>query len=138
MSLEFFKADVTDAEILSQIAMESKQFWGYSNEQMQMWQDELTISADYILKNEVVKCYDSNELVGFFAIVDENGIIEIDHLWLKPNQLRKGFGKIIFEEIRKMLSKKNKTNFQLVAEPNAIGFYAKMGGKPVGSFESKI
>lgn len=136
-NLTYIKATPNDARQLSEIAFESKRNWGYPNEWMQLWKNELTLTPDYILGNQVVKIFDNRELIGFFSII-ESELIELDHLWLKPQSMRKGFGRHIFDEIRKTVSRKCKTTFRLVAEPHAKGFYDKMGGSLVSHFESKI
>ncbi|NUY80557.1 GNAT family N-acetyltransferase [Flavobacterium sp. MAH-1] len=136
-NLTYIKATPNDARELSEIAFESKRNWGYPNEWMQLWKTELTLTPDYILENHVVKIFANSKLIGFFSII-EGEPTELDHLWLTPQNMRRGFGKHIFDEIRRTVSIKGKTTFRLVAEPRAKGFYDKMGGCVTSSFESKI
>ena len=39
---------------LSELTVRSKAHWNYSLEQIEKWKDDLTISAEYIDKNEVL------------------------------------------------------------------------------------
>jgi hypothetical protein len=139
INLRYIDANPEDAELLSSVAFESKKFWGYSNELMNLWKDDLEISREYILKNNVIKVFDGNTFIGFFAIKQQNEkSAELDHLWLKPESIKKNYGRAIFSFIINDLSSNNIEKFILIAEPNAIGFYQKMNGKVVGEFQSKI
>ncbi|MBD3581919.1 GNAT family N-acetyltransferase [Flavobacterium selenitireducens] len=135
--LHFERAKPSDAGQLSGIAHVSKQNWGYSNEQLASWRTELTLTHDYVTHNHVVRIFFHHELIGFYAIIDGENT-ELDHLWLLPQYMRKGFGSLIFADIRRTVATLGKSIFRLVAEPHAKGFYDKMNGVVIGSFESKI
>ena len=138
-NLKYIDASTDDAQFLTETAFQSKKIWGYSDEQIYLWKDDLEISEDYILQNKVMKVFDNNIFIGFFALKFERSQPpEIDHLWLQPQFLRKSYGTIIFKYITEYLSEQGFSKITLVAEPNAKGFYEKLGGKIIGKFESKI
>jgi ribosomal protein S18 acetylase RimI-like enzyme len=137
--LTYSDANVEDAELLSSIAFNSKKFWGYSDELMNVWRSDLEISTQYILKNKVVKVFLEEKLIGFFGIkFIDSSIAEIDHLWIKPENIRRNFGRDIFNHIIDYLLANGFNKTTLIAEPNAIGFYQKMNGQIVGKSQSKI
>ena len=137
--LTFTYAVSTDSGLLTSTAFASKKVWGYSDEFMSLWKQELEISEDYISKNTVVKVFHADDFIGFFALkATGNNTVEIDHLWLLPNKIKSGFGKQIFQQIREVLRQQGHQKVWLVAEPNAKGFYDKMGGRVTGQFESKV
>ncbi|RZJ70563.1 GNAT family N-acetyltransferase [Flavobacterium sp.] len=135
--LTYIKADSEDCEMLSKIAKHSKQNWGYPIDRMLLWNDDLTLTSDYISQNHVYKIYDQSQLIGFYSIIDGE-IPEVDHLWLTPENQRKGYGSSVFAQIRKTIQQLGKPVFQLIAEPHAKGFYDKMNGIAKSRFESKI
>ncbi|MEL6718501.1 MAG: hypothetical protein AAFO82_03100 [Bacteroidota bacterium] len=51
--MEIEKAQVRDATQLSSLCMRYKSFRNYSEEQIEEWKDELTITETYIQENEV-------------------------------------------------------------------------------------
>jgi len=138
--LNYQKAIVCDAEILTEIAHSSKRFWIYTDEQMSLWKEDLTITENYLSNNLVYKVYNENKLIGFYALKfdDSENCYEIDHFWLTPENIKKGFGRHIFKNAVSQLSVLYQTKFFLVAEPNAIGFYEKMNGRKIKSMQSKI
>jgi acetyltransferase (GNAT) family protein len=138
-NLTYADATPEDAELLSAIAFDSKKFWGYPDELMALWKTDLEINHEYILENKVVKVLDAENFIGFFALkFAENGNVELDHLWLKPEHIKRSYGREIFKYIIDYLSTKTYHTMTLIAEPNATGFYEKMNGKVSGRFESKI
>ncbi len=137
--LTYQTAAIADAALLSAISYASKQFWGYSAELMNLWKSDLEITAQYILDNTVVKVFDNENLIGFFAIKpEENNSAELDHLWLKPENIQRNYGRQIFQHIIEDLANKGYSKMTLIAEPHAVGFYQKMNGRVVGKFQSKI
>lgn len=135
----FINALPGDDDLLTQTAMSSKSIWGYSDQLMAIWRPDLTLSREYILANEVVKVYDDDVFVGFFSLVKTGDkSLEIDHLWLVPGRTKQGYGQRIFERIRAFARKNGYTTATLIADPNAIGFYKKMGGRVIGKHQGKV
>jgi GNAT superfamily N-acetyltransferase len=84
-----------------------------------------------------MKVYCRDEFIGFYALKEQAGrTIELDHLWLSPGNLRKGYGRRIFKHIIGYLRQEGHSQVLLVAEPYAAGFYEKMGGKVKSKFQS--
>lgn len=137
--LEFINAAAQDAVLLSETALASKKFWGYTDDLLDLWREDLEISSDYIAQNKTVKVYADGTFIGFYALksADESQV-ELDHLWLKPEKINKGYGRLLFNHLLHQLATEGFDRMTLVAEPHAIGFYQKMGGSVISKFESKI
>jgi ribosomal protein S18 acetylase RimI-like enzyme len=137
--LTYRSAELADHLLLTDTAIRSKKYWGYSDDLVELWKSDLTISEEYIRTNIVVKVYANDSFIGFYALqtIDDK-LIEIDHLWLLPNSIHRGYGKIIFSHILQYLKLHGYERARLVAEPNASTFYDKMGGHVIGSIQSKI
>lgn len=136
--LKYIDAQPEDAALLTATAYTSKKFWGYSDELMELWKEDLSISSEYIVNHKVVKVFEQETFAGFFAIKIEDGNAELDHLWLDPIHIKRNFGRQIFEYLIRYLVSIEIHEMKLIAEPNAKGFYDKMGGKIIGEFQSKI
>ena len=136
--IQYIKATPEDAKMLSETAKQSKQIWGYSSELMKKWEEELTVTEKHIEKNKVFKVYQNNIYIGFFSLVKFINWTEIGHFWILPDYLRKGFGSVIFSKIIEIVTGYNEAILEVYAEPNANGFYEKMGGeihKQIGAKE---
>jgi N-acetylglutamate synthase-like GNAT family acetyltransferase len=133
------KANTTDTEILTQITKKSKAYWGYSAEQIQKWEVSLTISQDYIREHDVFKLVKDNVIIGYYSYLFEDGKnVKMDNLFILPEYIGKGFGKYLFLDFLNRMKEAEIQTIQLDSEPNAEGFYSKMGFVKIGAFETSI
>ena len=74
--MQVLKAHKEDLTILNQITFASKQFWGYSDEQMEAWKEMLTMSESYLTENTVYKLV-QEEILGYysFIILDRKSVV---------------------------------------------------------------
>src|SRR5690625_6564815 len=102
--------------------------WGYSQKQMNLWGNELTITTTYIAKNKVYKIFHKTQYLGFISLVAKKTFIEIEHFWLLPKSAGKGYGRATFAFIVQTAKKRNYNVIKVFSDPNADGFYRKMDG----------
>lgn len=133
------KANITDNEILTSITKKSKAYWGYSDEQIQKWDKNLTISQDYIRENNVFKLVDNDLIIGYYSYVfKDEKVIELDNLFILPEHIGIGFGKYLLLDFLNRMKEEKIERIILDSEPNAESFYAKMGFVKIGEFETSI
>jgi len=136
-SMEIRKAEISEATILSKIAYDSKSFWGYSQELLELWKDDLTITPEFITTN-VVRCATvKTTIIGFYALTISDSNFELEHLWIKPSYIGKGAGsKLLADATRQVAVQKGK-KLKILTDPNAEGFYLKKGAVRIGKLPSK-
>jgi N-acetylglutamate synthase-like GNAT family acetyltransferase len=133
------RATINDNEILTEITKKSKAFWGYSEEQMLKWDDDLTISRAYIESNHTFKLLIDDNVIGYYAYsIKEEGIVKLDNLFVLPEYIGKGFGKYLTGDFLKRMRDQEIKKIILDSEPNATEFYLKMGFEKIGEFETSI
>ncbi len=133
------KATPKDYEILTQITKKSKAYWGYSEEQIEKWNDNLTISQNYIQTNTVFKLTNKNTIIGYYSYINkQENIVKLDNLFILPDYIGKGFGKYLIQDFLIRMRDNNCKKITLDSEPNAEKFYQKMGFKKIGQFETSI
>ncbi|MBL0736544.1 GNAT family N-acetyltransferase [Flavobacterium sp. GN10] len=133
------KANIADNEILTSITKKSKAYWGYSVEQIQKWEKNLTISQDYIRDHSVFKLVYNDLIIGYYSYVFKNEkVIELDNLFVLPEHIGKGFGKYLVLDFLNRIKETGIKKITLDSEPHAENFYSKMGFVKVGEFETSI
>lgn len=134
--LTFIDAEAKDAALLRDLLITSKGYWGYSQEQLEKWRSNLTFKEEYIARNTVKLIVKENDVIGFFALVkgDSN---ELDHLWLLPNAIGKGYGNRAFDQILAECEALGISDFFIISDPDAEGFYLKKGALKVGEIYSE-
>ena len=147
----FRKASALEAEYLTKLTLESKNYWNYPQEWIKMWTDELTITAEYIEKNTVIVAEEDSNIVGYFSIVEESishvvelsgntivGGFFLDNIFIHPLHIQKGIGHRLIETAFQWCMENGVEKLYTVSDPNARGFYEKMGGVCLGELPSSI
>lgn len=137
--MEIIKAGIADSEILTAITKKSKAYWGFSEDILKEWEHLLTITKDYIGKNEVYKLVQNGQIIGYYSYfsTDEN-TIKLDNIFILPDFIGKGFGKILMNDFLKNIKQLGIDKVTLDAEPNAEKFYKTFGFETIGQLESSI
>lgn len=139
--MEIKKASINDNEILTEITKKSKAYWGYSEEQILKWSDNLTISKDYIETNYVFALVNDNKIIGYYSYIikeEEEKNVILDNLFILPEYIGKGFGKYLMNDFLNRMKNEKFEKITLDSEPNAEDFYLKIGFKKIGEFETPI
>ncbi len=131
--MEIQKVKLEDLERLNEISYASKAYWKYPSEWLEQWKDDLTISEDFVLNHSVFKMLVEGEIVGFFVIIKEVDFATIEHLWIHPDYIGKGYGKALLKYGFENCIPKG-MQVQVLSDPNAEAFYQRQGFE---TFEKK-
>lgn len=126
-----------DSLALTEIALAAKRVWGYPESLIEIWRRDLTITPDFIRKNEVYAAIEQDRPVGFYALIFSADKTELDHLWVLPELIGKGLGRQLLEHAIGRVAANGGRNLEIVSDPNAVGFYLKAGAKRIGEFISE-
>ena len=131
-ALEFRRAVPDDASLLSEIAFAGKQHWGYPPKWMELWRPDLVVTPHYIRSETVQVAECDGEVIGFTGLSTQDGGRHIEHLWLQPVYIGRGFGRALFEEAVRLAREEGITQLFVSSDPNAEAFYLKMGATRIG------
>jgi N-acetylglutamate synthase-like GNAT family acetyltransferase len=127
-----------DAETLTTIALEAKRHWGYPEAWIKHWESDLTISSDFIRDNHVYVAEESGEIRGFYALCVANDKAELEHMWVTPALIGTGIGKELFLDAMERAAQLDLRSVEITADPNAAGFYQRMGATQIGETDSVV
>ena len=127
-----------EAKVLSQIALSAKAHWGYPKRWMEIWTPLLTYSAEYFVANECWAAVLDNIPIGFYTLQEKRGNAWIEDLWVLPEYIGQGVGRQLFLDAISRARQRGYKTLQLEADPNAVGFYEKMGMHQVGERPSEV
>jgi ribosomal protein S18 acetylase RimI-like enzyme len=131
-------ADPHEADILSRIAFAAKSHWGYPQRWLEIWASQLTFTPPYFEENESWVAVDAERPIGFYTLLNKNGSAWIENLWVLPDYMGKGIGRELFLHALELARRRSCKSLQLEADPNAIGFYEKMGMSKIGERHSEV
>jgi GNAT superfamily N-acetyltransferase len=132
------RALTTEAEVLTQIAKDAKRYWGYPEHWLNFWQDDLTILPQFVDNNPVYVAEDEGHILGFYALIMGADKAELDHLWVAPEHIGSGVGKELFIHAMQSAARGNASEIEILSDPNAEGFYRKMGAHRIGETVSEV
>ena len=131
------EAFLKEANDLSNLALSSKATWNYSEEFILACKEDLTITEQY-MKNNYVYIVEENEgIIGFFSF-QRKEVDSLDFLYLDPAYKGKGYGRILWESVVQKAVELNIKSFTIDSDPNAKGYYIKMGAKLIGETPSTV
>ena len=131
-------ASPEDAQTLTTIALDAKRHWGYPENWIKHWESDLTISSDFIRDNHVYVAEDNGEIRGFYALCVAGDKAELEHMWVTPAVIGTGIGKELFLDAMERAAKLNVNAVEISSDPNAEGFYKRMGATQIGEIDSSI
>ena len=128
-----------DAERLTTIALDAKRHWGYPEHWIKHWESDLTISSDFIRDNHVYVAEENGEIRGFYALcVADDNKAELEHMWVTPAVIGTGVGKELFLDAMERAAKLDLSSVEISSDPNAVGFYRRMGARQIGETDSIV
>lgn len=132
------KVEPEEADEMTRIALAAKAHWGYPERWLEIWAPQLTFSPEYFGENESWVAEVDGAPAGFYTIQDRSGNAWIENLWVRPEFIGKGIGKRLFLHAVARSRLKGFLILQLEADPNARGFYEKMGMYKIGERKSEV
>lgn len=135
---EILPARLGDGAELTVLALESKAFWGYSEEFIKSCETALKITDEMIERLHSGTIREDNAYVGFYFLSEEGSHAELQLLYISPLSIGRGYGRALFESaMKKAISLGHKT-MRIEADPNAADFYKRMGARHIGWCRSEV
>ena len=136
--VKVLRARPDDAGALTRISFAAKRYWGYPERWISRWTESLTVTPDFVRHNEVYAAVVEGEIAGFYALVGEGQRVELEHLWVSPERIGTGIGRALFDHAVRRVASLGASSLGIEAEPNAEGFYRRMGARRVGEISYPI
>jgi N-acetylglutamate synthase-like GNAT family acetyltransferase len=132
------RARPDDAQALTQLARRAKAHWGYDVAFMERAADELIIGSSAIAEHEVwVLEGEDGSTLGFYRVIAGDPA-ELEDLWVEPAAIGSGYGRTMLEHAAAVARAGGASALELVADPNAVGFYERMGAVRIGVVPSPV
>ena len=111
---------MSDAARLREIAYAAKAHWGYDERLVREWADSIDVDDGRILLVEEG---------GWASLVPQGEVCVLEDLWVEPGSMGRGLGTRLFRRAEERARELGAVRLEWEAEPNAVGFYEKLGGR---------
>jgi GNAT superfamily N-acetyltransferase len=88
---------------------------------------------EFIAENTAYCAVEDDRAIGFYVLTTEDDGLHLDHLWILPSAMGRGIGRALFEHATAEASRLGSNLIKIEADPNAEGFYKRMGATRVGT-----
>ena len=123
---------------MREITAAAKGVWGYDPERVRAWAAALDLSPERLADAHAFVAEIDGGPVGWAEILPPDaGVCVLEHLWVVPARMRHGAGSALFRHAAAHAAGLGAIAMEWEAEPNALGFYARVGGRPVRSTTSE-
>lgn len=137
--MQITQATPADCAAMTRLITASKRHWGYPDEWMTLWQAELTITPQKLDERDFYLGKEGAELVFIYSLSQPDAErYELEDCWVAAEYIGRGYGQILFDDVKKRLGSLGVKRLKIISDPNAAGFYRKMGAVQVGEEPTKI
>jgi GNAT superfamily N-acetyltransferase len=130
--------DPNEADALSRIAFAAKSHWGYPERWLEIWKPQLTFDPGYFQSGENWVAAMDEVPVAFYTLWVKLEFAWLENLWVLPEHVGKGIGRWLFLHAMNLSRDLGYKILRLEADPNAAGFYERMGMRKVGERHSEV
>lgn len=121
---------------LSGLAVRSlREQWGYSDEFMAWEPEAITVGPEHISDMVTNLLEEDGRVVGFYVLREIEESMELSRFMLEPDRIGMGFGRLLWEHAVKTAAELGAWTMTIDSDPNAEGFYLRMGAQRVAEHD---
>ena len=122
----------SEARALTELAVRSKRAWGYDDAFMQRVMPDMIVRPEYLIEERGIVAEIAGIPVGYAILRVDGRSAFLRDLFVEPDRMRTGIGSALFREATQIAREQRAATLTLEGDPNAIGFYRRMGMHQVG------
>lgn len=128
----FRPARLGDCAALTALARRAKAHWGYPQEWLELWADDLAFTPQRLGAWEVICAEVDGQIAAVGALSLEPGEAEVEGLWVDPDHMGRGLGRALMDRLSAAARQAGAPTLTIAADPQALGFYERLGARQVG------
>jgi N-acetylglutamate synthase-like GNAT family acetyltransferase len=133
------RATLEDAEVLTEIAVKSKAYWGYDVDVVESWREDLTVTPIMFEEYNICKYVVDHEIAGFYILERANIRTSfLNFLFVSPDYIKQGIGHQLLQHAVAYCKDGGSAILNVLSDPNAASFYAKYGFEVIDQRESSV
>jgi len=123
------RGDAAEAARLKEIAIASKAHWGYELARVRAWADRGDFGAETLARLALFVAEAGGRTVAWASVEPRGETAWLADLWVEPDWIGEGVGSGLFHRAAEHARETGARIMEWEAEPNALGFYDKMGAR---------
>ena len=119
-----------EAATLTALCIRSKAHWAYDEAFMKLSAAALAVDeADIAAGRVLVAAAGEGAPLGMAAVLGDGETVDLDSLFVDPPAIGSGAGRLLFQAAIQMAYGLGARRMTILADPNAVSFYERMGAR---------
>jgi GNAT superfamily N-acetyltransferase len=131
-------ARADEAEALTELSLRSKALWGYDAAFIARCRALMTVKTGNIESQPHYVAEVDGRIAGFYGFEPEAEGVGLDYLFVEPDVVGSGVGRALWEHAVATARRLGHGALIVVSDPNAEGFYLRMGARRIGTRPSAL
>ena len=131
-------ARADEAELLTDLSLRSKAFWGYDAGFLARCRAVMAVTARNFKSHPHYVAELDGRVVGFYGFEPEIDGLGLDYLFVEADLVGRGIGRALWRHAVDTARGLAHPALIVVSDPNAEGFYLKMGCRRIGTRPSEL
>src|SRR5215470_6981337 len=131
-------ARAEEAGLLTDLSLRAKAVWGYDAAFLARCRAVMTIKAAHIESRPHAVAELDGRVAGFYGFEPEAAGVGLDYLFVEPDLIGRGVGSALWEHAVAAAHRLGHGALIVVSDPNAEGFYLRMGCRRIGTRPSDL
>ncbi|MBM7035055.1 GNAT family N-acetyltransferase [Vibrio ulleungensis] len=132
--MKIIPATEHDIPEINTVITDAKRSWGYSDAMMALWLPDLLIDPSALTVRHFWVAVERQQIVGVVSLSASKPFsFELEDCWVSPSCQGMGVGRKLMDFVLLWSKQHNGKKLTIVADPNALGFYEKMGARQIAT-----
>jgi GNAT superfamily N-acetyltransferase len=127
-----------EAELLTDLSLRSKALWGYDAAFLARCRAIMSLKAGNIESRPHYVAEIDGRIVGFYGFEPEAEGVGLDYMFIENEFIGRGIGRALWEHAVALARSLGHSAVIVASDPNAEGFYVRMGCRRVGTRPSEL
>ena len=137
MPIRIRRAAPHERQALGGLKLRASLAWGDHRDALKAMADARTVPAHHL--PFVFVAEEGGRILGFATVLPGPApIAELEDLFVEPNRWRRGVGRMLVEEAVRRARASGAASLHLIANPNAVAFYAACGFGIIGRAATEL
>jgi GNAT superfamily N-acetyltransferase len=133
------RARADEARALTELSLRSKAVWGYEASFLARCRAAMTLMPQKLRAHPFYVATDGDgKPLGFYGVEPETDGLGLDMFFVEPDAIGQGVGRALWDHAVAIARALGHRELVVVSDPNASGFYLKMGCRTAGAVPSEI
>jgi len=127
--LEIRPARIEEAAMLHELTQRSTMIWGYEPAFLEWEPQSIAVTPEFLERATAFVLEDGRQVAGYHALVEDDGGINLDKLFVEPEWIGAGHGRRLWNHAIETARARGFREMTIYADPNAGPFYRAMGAE---------